>query len=276
MIQDIEPNVYDNHYENFKPDDSSYIIFIGENKVLAKRNNDCLVLPKYSDLKCKDTDLIYLFSISDKKYFLASDETVSNELIENQYAFISMFQMRAMKPKAMFFAAVTAYQLAKWYKENKYCGCCGGPLRRDEKERMLFCDSCKIANYPKICPAVIVAVTDGDKLLLTKYAGREFTHYALIAGYNEIGEPIEDTVRREVMEEVGLKVKNITYYKSQPWSLTDTLLLGFFCEVDGDNTIKMDEDELSEASWLSREEIPVSHDDISLTYEMIAKFKDGI
>ena len=79
---------------------------------------------------------------------------------------------------------------------------------------------------------MIVGVTDGDEILLTKYAGRAFTKYALIAGFAEIGESIEDTVRREVMEEVGLKVKNLRYYKSQPWSFSDTLLMGFFVQVE--------------------------------------------
>ena len=148
-------------------------------------------------------------------------------------------------------------------------------MKKDEKERMLFCEACHAMEYPKICPAVIVGVTDGNRLLLTKYAGREYTKYALVAGFAEIGESIEDTVRREVMEEVGLKVKNITYYKSQPWSFTDTLLLGFYCELDGDSEITLDETELSVAQWFEREEIPVKDRSVSLTNEMILNFKYG-
>ena len=129
--------------------------------------------------------------------------------------------------------------------------------------------------YPKISPAVIVAVTDGDRLLLTKYAGREFKRYALVAGFNEIGESIEDTVRREVMEEVGLKVKNLRFYKSQPWVFTDSLLMGFFCELDGDNKITLQEDELAEAEWFERQDLPDDHSGISLTGEMIEVFRRG-
>mgnify|MGYP000665301821 FL=1 len=130
--------------------------------------------------------------------------------------------------------------------------------------------------YPKLSPAVIVAVRNGEKLLLSKYAGREFTNYALIAGFAEIGEPIEDTVRREVMEEVGLKVKNLRFYKSQPWSFTDTLLFGFFCDLDGDDTICLDEEELSLAVWMERSQIPVDEYEISLTREMMTLFKNGL
>ena len=137
------------------------------------------------------------------------------------------------------------------------------------------CPKCNALHYPKISPAVIVAVRNGDKLLMTKYAGRDYKKYALVAGFAEIGETIEETVKREVMEEAGLKVKNIQYYKSQPWSFTDTLLFGFYCEVDGDDSITMDEEELSVAEWLTRDEIPTEYDGISLTNEMIIRFKNG-
>ncbi len=125
-----------------------------------------------------------------------------------------------------------------------------------------------------ICPAVIVSVTVKDRLLLTKYAGRANLNYALIAGFAEIGETIEETVEREVMEEVGLKVKNIRYYKSQPWSFTDTLLMGFFADVDGESRILLDETELSVGKWCTRDEIP-EDDGVSLTREMMAVFKAG-
>ena len=156
-----------------------------------------------------------------------------------------------------------------------FCGKCGTPMKKDGKERMLYCENCRSMEFPKICPAVIVAVTDGNRLLLTKYARRTATNYALVAGFAEIGETIEETVRREVMEEVGLQVKNITYYKSQPWSFSDTLLFGFYCEVDGSPEITLDEEELAVAEWFEREEIPVTERTVSLTNEMILNFKYG-
>ncbi|MBE5730318.1 MAG: NUDIX domain-containing protein, partial [Clostridiales bacterium] len=91
-------------------------------------------------------------------------------------------------------------------------------------------------------------------------------------GYVEVGESFEDTVRREVMEEVGLKVKNIRYYKSQPWPFTNTLLAGYFCEVDGSSEVTVDQNELSTAVWLARDEIP-EISTVSLTGTMIMAFK---
>lgn len=108
---------------------------------------------------------------------------------------------------------------------------------------------------------------------MSKYAGRPYTNYALIAGFNEIGESAEQTVAREVMEEVGLKVKNIRYYKSQPWAFSGSLLLGFFCDLDGSDRITLDRNELAEAGWFKRDEIALTDDHLSLTREMIMQFK---
>ena len=139
----------------------------------------------------------------------------------------------------------------------------------------MYCDRCHQMEYPKISPAVIIAVTDGNRLLLSKYNGRTYKKYALLAGFTEIGETLEQTVSREVMEEVGLKVKNLRYYKSQPWSFSGTLLFGFFCDVDGDDTLTVDHEELSMAQWVERDKIPDQGNNISLTKEMMMLFRDG-
>ena len=138
------------------------------------------------------------------------------------------------------------------------------------------CPKCGLMEFPKICPAVIVGVTHGNKILMSKYAGREYTRYALLAGFTEIGETPEETVKREVMEEVGLKVKNIRYYKSQPWSMSDTLLMGFFCDLDGDDEdVVLDKEELALAEWFDRDKMPVEPEGVSLTNEMMMAFKNN-
>ena len=123
-------------------------------------------------------------------------------------------------------------------------------------------------------PAVIVGICNDDKILVTKYR-TGFAHYALVAGFTEIGETLEETVQREVLEETGLRVKNIRYYKSQPWGIVDDILAGFYCDVDGDNYIHMDESELKLAEWKTREELELQPDDFSLTNEMMLMFKNG-
>ena len=150
-------------------------------------------------------------------------------------------------------------------------------MKHDTKERMMYCPSCGRQEYPVLMPAVIVGITNGDKIICSKYEGRSFKQYALIAGFAEIGETIEETVHREVMEEVGLPVKNIRYYKSQPWPFSSTVLMGFFCDLDGDDeTITLDANELALAQWFERDEIPVTPSRDSLTNEMIMAFKHGL
>ena len=137
-----------------------------------------------------------------------------------------------------------------------------------------MCPSCGNVVYPRINPAVIVGVIKGDKLLITRYRSG-YAHNALVAGFTEIGETLEETVAREVMEETGVKVKNIRYYKSQPWGMAQDILVGFFCEADGDGEIHMDENELKYAEWVNREDIVLQPNNLSLTNEMMKVFKEG-
>lgn len=241
-----------------------------------------------------ESNSIYLFAIDNQDFFLFADSpqkdperqapsheeltgylmTQAKAATDGSHAELKPLSiLRSAVPRHLAFAGITGHQLHTWYQSRRFCGKCGMPLRHSEKERMMTCDHCHTMEYPVICPAVIVAVTHGDQLLLTKYQGRDYKRYALIAGYGEIGETIEETVHREVMEEVGLKVKNIRYYKSQPWSFSGTLLLGFFCELDGSDAITLDREELSTAVWFNRDDIPDDHENVSLTWEMMRLFK---
>lgn len=274
MIQDIAPHIYKNEYKPQKPAKNSYVMYFENGKLLAKLQEDTISYPTFEELEVENPRLYeeatYLFTIDEMLFFL-----VDRLKYQGNYEWMGKETFRQARPLHLAFAGITAYQLHSWYESHRFCGRCGKPMKKDEKERMMFCESCHATEYPKICPAVIVGVTDQNRLLLTKYAGREYKKYALVAGFAEIGETIEETVRREVMEEVGLKVKNITYYKSQPWSFTDTLLFGFYCEVEDSRDIILDETELSEAEWFEREEIPVTEKSVSLTNEMILNFKHG-
>ena len=254
---------------------------------------DALELPAAAQLE--ETGLIpglsaraeYLFSIDEIPYFMVrsaeGDPALKLAEEENQetfqedgsgkFSFQGPAYFRIMQPEYQAFAAITAVQLFRWKESRKFCGCCGSRTEDSRTERALVCTKCGHTEYPKICPAVIVAVTDGDRLLMSRYKGRAYRGYALIAGFVEIGETFEETVRREVMEEVGLKVKNIRYYKSQPWAFTDTEMIGFFAELDGDDTIRLQEDELSEAGWYRRDEIPEDVSSISVGSEMKMAFK---
>lgn len=283
MIQDIMPHHFDNQYIPQKPKEESFVLLYDEGKTLIRKENENISFVTIKEakevLKVTELQWTYLFSIDQMCFYLLSEEQekiLCRRLLERkqcQAEYMTFF--RTAKPQYMAFAAVTGGQIHRWYRSRTFCGRCGKKMIHDEKERLMRCPECGQMEYPKICPAVIVGVTDHDRIVLTKYAGRAYKKYALIAGFAEIGETIEDTVRREVKEEVGLHVKNIRFYKSQPWSFSDTLLMGFFCELDGSDKIKMDEEELAVAQWCNREEVPVQEEDISLTSEMMCRFRQG-
>lgn len=272
MIQNIEPKKFNNEFAQKTVKDNSVILAYKNDMILCKVSNEKIIYPIFSELMCSEEQVIYLFSIDEAEFYLLNYEV---ELATFGYSYENVKIFRTSKPKDIVYAGFVGYHLFKWYRDTKFCGRCGSLLKADTKERMMSCPKCGNSIYPQIAPAIIVAVTNGDKLLMTKYAGRDYSNYALVAGFTEIGETIEQTVEREVMEEVGLKVKNITFYKSQPWAYSNSLLFGFFAEVDGSTDIILEEEELSEGQWFLKEEIDLIDDDLSLTREMIMKFKNS-
>lgn len=273
MIQEIAPHRYDNHYEPLSPSPDDRVFLFSPPKMLAREGEGREIrFPRLKDFARLPGELIYLFSIDGEKFFLAQPD---GEWEAPGFSLLHTGAIRGCTPPELSFAAATAMQLSRWYRDNRFCGRCGREMARDTKERMLFCPRCKNTVYPKISPCIITGITDGDRILLTKYARSGYNHYALVAGFCEIGESFEETLRREVAEEVGLEVENIRYWASQPWSFSDSLLAGFFCDVRGSRTPRLVDGELKEASWFSRAEIPVSDDGVSLTRAMIEAFRQG-
>lgn len=272
VIQDIGPHRYDRSFSLAPAAASDYALCCcGGGQVLLRRQGEEWTLPRFGELGLPTEGARHIFAMDGVGCYLVRGPEEAPEGFE----YVTTQGLRQVRPMYVAFAAITALQLDRWYRDRTYCGRCGIPMEPGTAERSMVCPHCGLAEYPKICPAVIVAVTDGDRLVLTRYAGRPYRGDALIAGFVEIGETPEDTVRREVMEEVGLRVKNIRYYKSQPWSFTDTMLIGFYCDLDGDDTIRIDESELKEGFWQRREEITPRAGDVSLTSEMIERFRLG-
>ena len=277
MIQDIFPHRFYNTYQQKRPEDNSRILGFCDRMVYLS-DQDGIRFLTFQEWKSYNQrigrgmlPLVYLFTIEDEDYFLTD---IHKEDKIGDFRFYKMFDIRPMQPKEAVFAATTAFHLYQWYRDNQFCGRCGKKLIHSEKLRMMQCETCNNMVFPKIAPAVIVGVTNGDRILMTKYAGREYKRYALIAGFTEIGETVEATVQREVMEEVGLKVKNIRYYKSQPWGFDSNLLLGFFCELADEHEICLDREELSLAEWVDYHDILDDPEKLSLTHNMMEYFRD--
>ena len=275
MLQDMASGRLENEYRNITASPEDVILCFQEGQVLLRREaDDTLMLPTLAQMPVVEEPASprYLFRMHERNFFLW---TAAAPISLDGFVFEAVRMLRQLKSKEICYAVMTGWHLYNWYRSNRLCGCCGTPTEHDTQERMLRCPSCGNMIFPRISPAVIVAVTNGDKLLLSKYAGRAYTRYALLAGYTEIGETVEQTVHREVMEEVGLKVKNLRYYKSQPWGVDGNILMGFYCDVDGSDDIHIDENELAMADWYPRSALPAKDDGISLTREMIRTFEEG-
>jgi len=272
MLQDIAPKVMDNQYHPGRtPKKDDFVIIYSAKKVFLSESKQ-LPTVDFADKEWHfdRDDYTYLLSVDGVSFFLIRRSTRPvNE--SNDYHFESVQKLRGLQPQWLSFAIVTAAHLGWWYKSHRFCGVCGQPLVQDKVERALVCESCGQKIYPEISPGIILAITNGDKILLTKFRTGQ-KRYVLLSGYVEIGETLEDTIRREVSEEVGLSVHNIRYYASQPWGFSHSLLMGFTAELDKDLPIELETDELSKAQWFDRDKLP--HDDeLSLTWQMIEDFR---
>lgn len=158
--------------------------------------------------------------------------------------------------------------LAGWLSENRFCCSCGDRLQPHESEGALVCPSCGKVHYPRICPCVIAVIERGDEMLLLRHRLRNQDIFACLAGFVETGESLEEALRREVREEVGLEIKNIRYAGSQGWPFPNQLMCGFYAEY-ASGELKIQESEILEGRWFKRGEIPASPRRGSISYKLI-------
>ncbi|MBR5533537.1 MAG: NAD(+) diphosphatase [Ruminiclostridium sp.] len=274
MLHEIAPKQYHVEFAKKQPGDNAICFVFKGPEILEKMVDDVLLPPTYGEIKEKVEKYIYLFAIDDTEYYLAD---LKEEDIPEGYGWWIVRNAPEHRAQDQHFAEYTAYQLYVWYRDNQFCGRCGTHTEADGSLRMLRCPKCGNMIFPRITPAIMVAVTHEDKILVTRYKGRAYKGYAMIAGFNEIGETAEETVRREVLEEVGLHVSEVKYYKSQPWGIDGNLMLGYFAKLDGSNEIDLDRQELAQAAWLKRDEL----DDDTIRYQyslagdLVAAFRRG-
>ena len=276
MLQDLTHGRLENEYRPVPPTAADALLcFRGGDVLLGRDENNTLTLPTWAEVQTwgwGESEPRYAFRLHGTGYYLL---TAPDGDAPKPYAWENARRLRQNVSKEICYAVLTGWHLQNWYQNNRLCGSCGAKTVHGDSERMLRCPACGNLIFPRINPVVIAAVTDGDRLLLSRYAGRGYTHFALLAGYTEIGETVEQSVHREVFEEVGLRVKNLRYYKSQPWGVDGNILMGFFCDLDGDDAISIDETELSHAAWYPRNALPIEDDGFSLTREMIRIFGEG-
>ena len=161
-----------------------------------------------------------------------------------------------------------AYQILEWDRNHRYCSRCGTPteLRTDERSRS--CPACRYTTYPPVTPAIMILITNGRKLLLARKAAFPQGRFSALAGFVEPGEMLEDTIVRETREEVGVEIRNIRYFGSQPWPFPHSLMIAFTAEYAG-GKIQPDGVEIEEAHWFDAEQLPKLPPPISISRRLI-------
>ena len=261
----IEKSLYENYQidfsETYTTSDEAYYFIFNENRELYL-NSDKKIPTEISEFDVEFC--LFIGTYKNKKTFVAN--TKSNEQffnIRDIYEFNhDLYQM-----------ASKAVLVRDWYISHQFCGKCGEKTQIDEKDMMLKCPKCGQVHYPRIAPAIIVAIRKDDRLLMAQHNRHDHIRYALIAGFVEPGETIEEAVHREVKEEVGINIKNLKYQRSQPWPFPNSLMLGFTAEYDS-GEIKVDGDEILKAKWFKKEEITRYDSDISISDWLIQEFID--
>jgi NAD+ diphosphatase len=171
----------------------------------------------------------------------------------------------------LFSLAGRAIQIVNWDRTHQFCGSCGCRTEDKTDERAKICPKCGLLSFPRLSPAIIVAVVQDAKLLLAHAHHFREGFYSVLAGFVEPGESLEECVEREVHEEVGLCVKNIRYFGSQSWPFPHSLMIAFTAEYAG-GEIRVDETEITDAGWFGAQDLPLIPGKISIARRLIDWF----
>ena len=249
-----------------------YFLF-RNNELLVKLENNIAIIPTINELKNLGIDKVqYLGSINGKNCYCG--EINEDFIIPHFMIYMNLKDLTHKMSEDMFWISGRAVQVVNWNNDHVYCGRCGTLTQTVVGERAKKCPKCKLSNYPRISPAIIVAVVREGKLLLAHNLQFPKDLYSVVSGFVEVGETFEECVVREVQEETGIAVKNIKYFGNQPWPFPNSIMIGFTAEY-ASGEIKVDGVEICHASWYSPNEMPVTPDSISIAKKLIDWFVEN-
>lgn len=254
-----------------KDEPSWWFVFL-KDRLFVLENEGNLSIPcvrDLSELGLKPARSQYLGEWDGRSCYSA--ELPEDEGIKENMIFIHLMSCFEQMGEDVFGVAGIAFQVVNWDRTHQYCGLCGTPTTDKKDERAKVCPRCGAHHFPRLAPAVIVAVTKGDQLLLAHSGRFRGKFYSVLAGFVEPGETFEECVEREILEEVGIKVKNIRYFGSQPWPFPHSLMVGFTAEYDS-GEITVDDHEIKDAKWFSAENLPLIPGKISIARQLIDWF----
>jgi len=243
------------------------------NRLLIKKTPNGVALPQYREVASMDLPVgtrLYLGKCDNAAYSGWAFQEIP--VLPGDLELAGLRNLFGRMEDTDFQIAGYAMQLLNWAADNRCCGRCGSPMAFEDGERALRCTACRHTLYPRISPAVIVAITRGNRLLLARsgrFPGQRM--FSVIAGYVEPGETLEACVQREIQEEVGLSVVNIRYFGSQAWPFSGSLMVGFTAEHAG-GEIRVDGKEILEADWFTPDRLPEIPGKISIARQLIDWF----
>ncbi len=191
--------------------------------------------------------------------------------LPERFTLMGLRDLHGQVSEDLFAIASRAVQIVDWDRTHQYCGHCATPMTQLPTERSKRCPTCDLRQYPRLSPAVIMLVFKGEQLLLARSPRFPDGLYSVLAGFVEPGESLEETVAREVREEVGIEIENIRYFGSQPWPFPNSLMVGFTAEY-ASGTITPAPAEIEDAAWFDKGGLPSVPGELSIARKLIDWF----
>jgi len=265
-------------YKHYKSADSSEIqsddfcywfVFCSTKLLIQSKGKGILYLKSMAELNLSPIRTQYLGLLKGHQCYSAevSPDTIAPEGM----AFSELRPLYNILDEDIFLLAGKAVQIVNWDRTHQYCGRCGHKTDTIQDERAKKCPACGLIGYPRLSPAVITAVLKENKILLSHNRSFRNNIHSIIAGFVEPGETLEECVEREILEEVGIQVKNIKYFSSQPWPFPNSLMIGFTAEYKS-GEISVDGKEISEAGWYDVNSLPELPPKMSIAREIVDWF----
>lgn len=232
-----------------------WFLFRGD-RILVRRGEDASVRPFFTDVSFIEAGLMhrhYLGCLNDIDCYTA--ELSSEAGVSSAAELQPVRQLLGAVDDELAAVAGRANQMIHWARTHQFCGRCGHVTRDAEDERAKICPACGLVNYPRVSPAIIVAVLNAGRILLARLTRRGASFYSVLAGFVEPGETLEECVSREIREEVGLRVTDIRYFGSQPWPFPNALMVAFTARYAG-GKIRLNPSEIAGADWFSAGTLP--------------------
>jgi len=251
-----------------------YFVF-SKGKILQRTDKDGIFQPLGLD------DQALIERLHSKIHFMGKHRDIACFAVEvdrtDEFEFAGLRSLFGKTDNMMLALAGRAQQICEWFRTHQYCGKCGQPTVEHDSDRAMVCEACGISSYPRLSPSIIVLVHRGREVLLARNHRFPDGMYSTLAGFVEPGESIEETLIREVEEEVGVLVKNLEYLGSQPWPFPNSLMLGFHAEYDSGD-IALQQEEIADAKWFSIDDLPAIPGKIAISRWLIDDFlsKQGV